>query len=145
MGASLKLTQWNADKLLARSAQILEDYGPRISFQLQQEIAKDQFEWPVPTRRKSGQFIPAGLRDIVDTGQLLNSQTPPQVTANGSLSVLSIRWTAPYSGEVLRGGYLVGTVRNNYVAPGRDWITPALREQPFGKFFANRWRQLSGA
>ena len=145
MAASLKLTQWNAEKLLARSAQILEDYGPRISFQLQQEIAKDQFEWPVPTRRKSGQFVPAGLRDIVDTGQLLNSQTPPQVTANGSLSVLSIRWTAPYSGEVLRGGYLVGTVRNNYVAPGRDWITPALREQPFDKFFANRWRQLSGA
>lgn len=145
MAASFKLTQWNADKLLARSAQILEDYGPRISFQLQQEIAKDQFEWPVPTRRKSGQFIPAGLRDIVDTGQLLNSQTPPQVTSNGSLSVLSIRWTAPYSGEVLRGGYLVGTVRNNYVAPGRDWITPALREQPFGKFFANRWRQLAGA
>jgi hypothetical protein len=144
MAASVRVTQWNADRILGRAAQILEDYGPRISFQLQEEIAKDQFQWPVPTRRKSGQFVPAGLRDIVDTGQLLNSQTAPQVTDDGGLSVMTIRWTAPYSGEVLRGGYLVGTVRNNYVAPGRDWITPALKQQPFAPFFASRWRQLAG-
>jgi hypothetical protein len=138
----LRIVRWNADRILKRPARILVDYGPRIAFQTQQEISKDQFQWPVATRRKNGRLVPAGLRDIVDTGTLLNSQTPPSVTSEEGRTVLQIRWTAPYSGEVLRGGYLVGTLRNNYVAPGRDWITPALREQPFLPFFAERWAQL---
>jgi hypothetical protein len=140
--ARFQVTEWNAVKLERRAARILVDYGPRIAFQTQQEISKEQFFWPVTTRRKNGRLIEAGKRDIVDTGTLLNSQTPPEVTNSGALSVLQIRWTAPYSGEVLRGNYLVGTARNNYVAPPRDWITPALREQPFVPFFRQRWRQI---
>lgn len=140
--ARFVVTQWNAEKLLRRPARILTEYGPRIAFQTQQEISKDQFYWPVSTRRKNGRFVEAGNRDIVDTGTLLNSQTPPEVTSDKALSVLQIRWTAPYSGEVLRGGYVVGTLRNNYVAPPRDWITPALREQPLLPFFRERWAQL---
>jgi hypothetical protein len=139
----LRIVRWNADRILKRPARILKDFGPRIAFQTQQEISKDQFKWPVATRRKNGRLVPAGLRDIVDTGTLLNSQTTPEVTSDGALSALSIRWTAPYSGEVLRGGYLIGTVRNSYVAPERDWITPALREQPFLPFFQQRWTQLA--
>lgn len=142
--ARLRITKWNADRILARAAQILDDYGPLISFQLQEEISKDQFDWPVPTRRKSGQFVPAGLRDIVDTGELLNSQTPPEITSGAGYARLKIGWTAPYSGEVLRGGYLIGTVRNNYVAPGRNWITPALRNKPLLPFFTQRWKALAG-
>lgn len=142
--AKLRITKWNAERILQRSTQILEDYGPLISFQLQQEISKDQFDWPVPTRRKSGQFVPAGLRDIVDTGTLLNSQTNPEITSGAGYARLQIRWTAPYSGEVLRGGYIVGTLRNNYVAPARDWITPALQQKPFLPFFAQRWKALAG-
>ena len=141
--ARFVVTKWNAEKLVRRPARILVEYGPKIAFQTQQEISKDQFRWPVPTRRKNGRLVPAGLRDIVDTGTLLNSQTPPLVTNEGSLSVLRIRWDAPYSGEVLRGGYLVGTLRNNYVAPERDWITPALREQPLLPFFRQRWAQIA--
>ena len=96
-----------------------------------------------------GVYIPKGLRDVVDTGELLRSQTAPKITADGGLSVLTIGWTAPYAGLVLRGGdygsYV--NVRGEVVTPGqrpgRDWITPALEALPFLDFFTVRWAQLA--
>lgn len=150
MAARFRVTQWNADKLLARAGQILEDFGPQVAFQADQEIAKEQYTWPVATQRKNGQLVPRGLRDIVDTGQLLNSATAPAVTTSGSGSSLQIAWTAPYAYEVLKGGYLVGTTRSNYVAPERDWISRTYRqlepggERPLLPFLVRRWNQLAG-
>jgi len=127
-------------KIDARVTQILEDYGPQISVALQDSIANEQFDYPVDTyRRARRQFVPKGLRDIIDTGTLLQSQTAPVVQKN----ILTIRWTAPYSKAVLEGGYIVESKRGNYVAPARNWITPALREKPFIPFVVNRWRALS--
>jgi hypothetical protein len=137
--ARVRVTQWRAERIIAKVPRILNEYGPLIGFQLQQEISKDQYDWPVDTRRKSGRLVKAGKRDIVDTGELLNSQTPAEVEGG----TLTIRWGAPYSLEVLEGGYLVGTLRNYYVAPGRDWITPALREKPLLPFLVERWQQLA--
>ena len=137
---AVRITRWRADRILAKGPRILNEYGPVIGFQLQQEISKEQFDWPVPTLRKSGQFVARGLRDIVDTGRLLNSQTTPEVSG----TTLRIAWGAPYSKAVLEGGYLVGTVRNSYIAPGRDWITPALRERPLLPFLVERWQALAG-
>lgn len=136
----VRITRWRGDRIVAKVPRILNEYGPLIGFQLQQEISKEQYDWPVPTLRKSGQFVPKGLRDIVDTGNLLNSQSAPEVTGNR----LRIVWSAPYSKAVLEGGYLVGTVRNSYVAPGRDWITPALKEKPLLPFLVERWQKLAG-
>jgi len=136
---------WDLKKLDARIEQILENYGPYISFQLQEEISKPQFAYtndegkPVITRRNNGETV-GSPRDIVDRGRLLNSQTDPVIKKG----TLTIKWTAPYSKAVLEGNYLVGTVRNNYTAKPRDWITPALREQPFKPFVLRQWRQLSG-
>jgi len=137
---------WDLDKLETRIAQILEDYGPLISFQLQEEISKDQFFWPVDTFRGkpetiNSRLVPRGERDIVDTGKLLNSQGPPEVQKNR----LTIQWTAPYSKAVLQGGYTVESSRGNYLAPGRDWITPALRERPLLPYLVQRWNQLAGS
>lgn len=135
---------WDIAKLEKRVDQILENYGPLISFQLQEEISKDQFEYTndagerVVTRRKNRQVV-GSPRDIVDTGQLLNSQTNPEVGGG----VLTIQWRAPYSLAVLRGGYTVESQRGNYTAKPRDWITPALREQPFKPYVLRQWRQLS--
>ena len=137
--ARVRVTQWRAERIIAKVPRILNEYGPLIGVQLQQEISKDQYDWPVDTRRKSGRLVKAGKRDIVDTGELLNSQTPAEVEGG----TLTIRWGAPYSLEVLEGGYLVGTLRNYYVAPGRDWITPALREKPLLPFLVERWQQLA--
>ena len=135
---------WDLAKLEKRVDQILENYGPLISFQLQQEIRKDQFVYTndegdrVVTRRKNRQVV-GSPRDIVDTGQLLNSQTNPEVGGG----VLMIQWKASYSLAVLRGGYTVESQRGNYTAKPRDWITPALREQPFKPYVLRQWRQLS--
>lgn len=143
--SSLRVVRWKGDQILARVPRILNEYGPLIGFQLQQEISKPQFEYTddegrdVITRRKSGRVV-GSPRDIVDTGELLNSQSAPEVQG----STLTIRWTAPYSRQVLEGGYVVGTLRNNYVAKPRDWITPALRNRPFVAFFVKRWGELAG-
>lgn len=141
--AKVRFKSWNAQALLDLVPQVLEAYGEKVAPMLQEAIKSKAYEYPVPTMRKvgvySGKFVPKGKRDIVDTGQLMRSQQEPQVAEN----ILQIRWTAPYSGEVLRGGYLVGTVRSSYIAPPRDWITPVLEAQPPEKFFAEEWRRLA--
>jgi len=131
--------------------QILDDYGPLISFQLQQELSKDQYDWPrnrsdgseIVTYRKNGQQVTTP-RDIVDTGNLLNSQTDPNITSGASYVRLQINWTAKYSKAVLEGNYIVGNLGEgrSYIAPGRDWITPALRLQPLLPYFVQRWKAL---
>lgn len=143
----VRITRWRGDRILAKVPRILNEYGPRIGFQLQQEISKEQYEWRTKTKqgglivtdRKNGQSVTTP-RDIVDTGTLLNSQTPAQVSGNR----LRIVWTAPYSRTVLEGQYLVKRFNGTYIAPGRDWITPALKEEPLLPFLVERWQKLAG-
>lgn len=139
-----RIVRWNADKLLKRVPLILTNYGIKLTPLLQESIKAKIYDWPVPTRRSvgvySGRFVPAGRRDIVDTGTLLNSQSAPRITQNS----LTISWSARYSGAVLHGGFLVGTLRDAYIAPGRDWITPVLRAEPPVEFFINEWRKIGG-
>ena len=142
--AKVRITQWNAQALLDLVPQVLQAYGEKVAPMLQEQIKAKEYYYPVPTVRKvglySGKFVPGRTtRDIVDTGELLKSQQAPQV----SDSTLRIRWTADYSGEVLRGNYLVGTVRTSYIAPPRDWITPVLQAAPPEQFFAEEWRRLA--
>lgn len=149
--ATLRVTSWNADKLLARAGQILEDFGPQVAFQAEQELAKDQYWWPVATLRKSGEFVRAGDRDVIDTAYLLNSATPPVVSFRaGGSAQLRIEWTAPYAKAVQQGGYVVGNGFSNYVAPNRDWIANTYaqlrpgKERPFLPYLVQRWQQLAG-
>lgn len=142
---TVQIVRWNADNLLKRVPVILANYGNKVAPLLQESLKEKAYDWPVTTVRKvglfSGKTVPAGRRDIVDTGKLLSSQSAPQITDDS----LTIRWGAPYSGEVLRGGFLVGTLRNAYIAPARDWITPVLRAEPPLKFFAAQWRKIGGS
>jgi len=152
----LRVTEWNAERLLARTTQILEDFAPIIAEETRRQIALVQYQWDRGTLRfksigglgrqvAKGVYVAPGLRDILDTGRLRDSQQAPQVKANR----LSITWSAPYSGVVLRGGdygsYVNPAGKNVTVGtrPGRDWITPALQVQPFGPFFVRRWNELS--
>jgi hypothetical protein len=141
MAARLRITKWNADKILARSAKILQEFGPIIAEEAKRQITTEKWNWPGPTRRKSGQFVPAGLRDIVDTGALLGSQTAPQVNSDGALSVLSIRWTEAYAADV---AFQPFTTSTGAVARPRNWIAASLDAQPFRPFFFKRWRELQG-
>jgi len=111
--------------------------------------ARFKFESQETLISGKGIFIPKGLRDAVDTGELLNSQTLPVVTQNGSATRLRIGWTAPYAATVLYGGDYGSYINVNGAfvdvgqKPGRDWISPALQLYPLRPFFINRWRQLS--
>lgn len=143
-----RITQWNADKLLHRVPLILTNYGIKVTPLLQESLKARVYEWPtrtdrgglIITRRNNGEEVTTP-RNIVDTGGLLRSQSAPQITPNS----LTITWGAPYSGEVLRGGFVVGRSNGSYIAPGRDWITPVLRaEEPMG-FFVQEWRKIGGA
>jgi len=154
--AKLRVTEWNADQLLARSAQILEDFGPQVAFQAEQELSKEQYQWPrersdgtqIVTYRKNGTQVTTP-RDIVDTGELLNSATAPAVRSGQRGPRLQIKWTAPYAKAVQEGGYLIGSVRANYVAPGRDWIAKTYKqlkvggERPFMPYVLQRWKSLA--
>lgn len=149
MASKLKVTSWRAPELVARVSQVLEDFGPQVAFQAEQEVAKDQYNWPVATQRKNGRLVPAGKRDIIDTGTLLNSATTPQVFRGANSALLQIAWTAPYAYEVLKGGYVVGNSQGNYVAPERNWIAKTYAqlapggERPFLPFLVQRWNQLA--
>ena len=154
--AKLKVTQWNADQLLARSAQILQDFGPQVAFQAEQELSKKEYQWPrersdgtrIVTYRKNGTKVTTP-RDIVDTGELMNSATAPVVLAGERGSRLQIKWTAPYSKAVQEGGYLIGSVRASYVARARDWIARTYKqlktggERPFLPYVLQRWKSLA--
>jgi hypothetical protein len=159
---TLELREWNAEKLLARSTQILEDFAPIIAAEAKTQITTVKWDWPnstlrfrslfqggktVKTKYGTGVLIPKGQRDIVDTGFLLSSQQAPQVSGNS----LSIVWTAPYAGEVLRGQYpdpyfspisrkLIGPVGPK---PPRNWIEGAFQAQPPRRFFVARWKELA--
>lgn len=139
------IVRWDAEKLLKRVPVVLANYGNKVTPLLQESIKAKIYDWPVFTRRQvglySGRDVEKGNRDIVDTGTLLRSQTAPQLTPNS----ITIRWTAPYSGDVLRGGFLVGTLRNAYIAPARDWITPVVKAESPLKFFAAEWRKIGGS
>lgn len=158
---SLQLKEWNADKLLARSERILQDYAPVLAEETRRQIVAVKWTWPNSTLRfrslyqggntertkyGTGVRIPAGPRDIVDTGFLLSSQQNPVVQKNS----LTIAWTAPYAKNILLGEY-GGTyfsplTRTEISGPGkkppRNWISAALDERPPLRFFVQRWNEL---
>ena len=162
--AQLRIKSWNAEKILGRSTQILEDFAPVIAEEARKQISVVQWDWDRGTLRfrsigmggkpgkRGGVYVDAGFRDILDTGRLQNSQQPPQISGKS----LSIRWAAPYSGVVLAGGDYgsytnpAGTKYPNdkYPSPnvrkGRNWIAKAFEAEPPLPFFVRRWRELAG-
>lgn len=146
---SLRLVSWNADRLLRRVPQrILSDYGDLLGPQLQNEIASSQFYWPRFTRRKNGRRVAPGKRDIVDTGEFINSQTDPKVGESDTGVNLTIAWTASYAKDIFYGLEVEFVTRDggfySLDLPGRDWITPALQQLPFDQYFVQRWGEIEG-
>jgi hypothetical protein len=155
----IEIKSWNAEKLLGRSTQILEDFAPVIAEEARTQLSLVKWNWNRGTLRfksigmggepgkRGGVYVDAGLRDIIDTGRLRNSQQAP-VVKNGQLT---IAWTAPYAGLILKGGVFeqyinpAGRQVTPGNRPGRNWIGAALEAQPPLPFFVRRWRELGGA
>ena len=155
--AQLRIKSWNAEKILGRSTQILEDFAPVIADEARSQLSLVKWNWDRGTLRfksigglgkpaGNGVYVQPGLRDILDTGQLRDSQQAPVV----SKGRLTIAWTAPYAGSILRGGNFdpyvnpAGRVVDPGARPGRNWIGAALDAQPPLPFFVRRWRELAG-
>jgi hypothetical protein len=128
--ATSTLRGWNANPIRQRAARVLQLYRPVLREQLKQEIQRQQFAWPRATRRRNRSIVTTP-RDIVDTGAFLASQADYQPDP----LILRYSWggnggPVTYAGIILRG-------KTNY--PPRDWIKPALDEQPLRRFFIANW------
>lgn len=104
----------------------------------------NRFKGKIQNTRAPGRGIFVGTpRDIVDTGRLLASQTDPIVDGNSVV----IRWNAPYSGLILKGGQFKPYVnpRGETVdpgnKPGRDWIAATFAAKPVLPLFVRYWAE----
>lgn len=125
-----RIENWNPGIIRNKLAAIMREYRPVLAEQLKTEIRASQFSWPGTTRRVNGSTV-GSPRNIVDTGAFLASQRDFQPEPLR----LVYAWGGPngvnYAGYILRG------TSNNY--PARDWISPALRNQPLIPFIQARW------
>lgn len=139
--ARFQLTGWNAPQLKMRIPQILTAYGTVLDQQLKAEIQTAQFSWPRATKRRNGATV-TSPRDIVDTRAFLQSQRRDRPNA----TQLRFTWDVKSEGgfayaPLILTGY---TTSKGTVVPGRNWIKPALINEPLEPFFAAQWRKLSG-
>ena len=138
--ADFKLTGWNAPQLKLRVPQILTAYGGVLDKQLKEEIKATQFSWPRSTKRRNGATV-TSPRDIVDSGAFVRSQRRDRPTA----TQLRFTWDVQSKGFAYAPLILTGyTTSKGTVVPGRNWIQPALLNQPLEPFFAAQWNKLSG-
>jgi hypothetical protein len=86
--------------------------------------------------------VPPGPRDIVDSGDLLNSKFE-QVVSGRYGDIWSVSWLADHASAVrfgyttYWGRYAPERLKGKYIGndmPGRDWITAALEEKPLKQY-----------
>lgn len=85
-----------------------------------QQMASEKWEWNSnQTRRKNGEIV-GSPRDIVDTGDLLQSKQRRQI----SRSITEFTWEDDVA-ELVHDG---GTTKNGGPYPARPWTEPTLDE-----------------
>ena len=85
-----------------------------------QQMASEKWEWNSnQTRRKNGEIV-GSPRDIVDTGDLLQSKQRRQI----SRSITEFTWEDDVA-ELVHDG---GTTKNGGAYPARPWTEPTLDE-----------------
>ena len=109
-----------------KAIKALDEYAAKISDEFQDQIESEKWAWTDKTTKRRNGRDAGNPRDIVDTGELRDSQEGPAV-ANGGLSQ-GFKWTAPYA--YLSKRRLHG--QQGRQVPGRDWVkTGALKALPF--------------
>jgi hypothetical protein len=110
MKQSLRLTPQRIERKIK---QAFKSVNFAFQRRLVQEITDDKWRWS-----------DGGLRDIVDTGLLRNSQQPPNFLTD--LHAVHVN-TAAYAMPVHEGA----TFKTGAVLPARPWMTTALKEFDF--------------
>lgn len=126
------------ETFIAKYENILAEYTIELSEKFDDAITGDYYFVPFASRRRfanyyGSRYVAPGLRNIVDSGQLLNSKTISTRTTKFGTSY-EFDWTAPHAGEVRRG--YITTFGNQM--PGRDWIAEAFSKLPFKPFLQRR-------
>ncbi len=100
------------------------DIEKQISYWLDEAMQEVTWQWPRPTARASGEMVPAGTRNIFDTGTLMRSKklkTQFSVTQAN----ITVRYSEPYAALVHWGGYVLNygdpTKGQTYMKP-RPWV-----------------------
>lgn len=106
------------NQINAAFAATVYQYGAECRNQIESPV----WDWPRGTQRANGEFV-TSPRDIVDTGELRDSQTQPLFSASPSQLKARIAWTAAHAGKVWGGGVVGGTIY-----PARPWTEPAIAQ-----------------
>lgn len=158
--ARVVFKRWDAERLLQQvPARIVREYGEAVAPQLQKSIGAVRYFWFNDTIRKvsrgglgirlpeseGGGVLVKGRRnrDIIDTGWLQDSQSSPAVAIGAGRVTMRIVWSADYSRKVLLGEKYINRDGEEVEMPGRDWISPVLAQNPPGRYFVARWRQIA--
>ena len=125
---------------------ILNELSPEFDNQISEKkwyVPWDSIRWGTGDRREK---VPAGNRDIVDTGELLNSKFEQVLTGKYG-DTWSVSWLAPHASAVrfgyttYWGAYAPKKLAGKYIGnsmPGRDWITAALEAKPLKNYLQSR-------
>ena len=121
----------NKGKLNKAFAKAFAKTTEELADTCQNAIEADIYDWDRATLRSNGQVV-TSPRDIVDTGQLLNSL---EVETGAKTSVMT--WNVDYAVQV-HEGY---TTRAGNEKPARPWTQVALNEINLEKVFAEALRE----
>ena len=100
------------------------DTEKQISYWLDEAVQEATWQWPRPTDRVSGEHVPKGARNIVDTGALMRSKKlKTQFTV--TTAKITVTYGVPYAALVHWGGYVLNygdpTKGQTYMKP-RPWV-----------------------
>ena len=124
----------NTQVIESKLSKAMAAYSKEIDQNLDHQFFDSKWEWPRLTRRRSGRTV-GSPRDIIDTGELLNSKQGP--TPIGGKIGYRWTWNTPYA-SLVKNGYIS---RTGEIVPARDWIKAALRELPFAEGIFKRIRK----
>jgi hypothetical protein len=124
----------NETVLRGKAIKALDEYAAKIGDEFQDQIESEKWAWTNTATKRSNGRTAGNPRDIVDTGELRDSQQGPAV-ADGGLAQ-GFKWSAPYASLVQQG--YIG--RGGIPIPKRDWVAGALKALPFAQFIARRMR-----
>jgi len=124
----------------------------RLSPEFDTQMMNEQYYVPWSSLRfgfgNSFQVVPAGDRNIVDTGRLLNSKVITSTQGRYGREY-GVTWTEEHASAVFNGyftkwgkftpdKYKRNPIKARHFMPGRDWITPALEVEPLGAFLRSK-------
>ena len=105
----------------------IDAYAKALDPVLDDQFKQHKWNWPRVTRRRSGQTVATSPRNIIDSGELLNSKVgPTKGQGNAYNSTRKWVWNSPYA-SLVKNGFVSST---GEIVPARDWIKAALKRTP---------------